>query len=281
MTAALVVLVFVALSFANTSLTTQLAGDEFNANKQFMQSTGQQIDNVAWTIGRTETVDYTAKYGQVAFEKENLTLTGGVENLTLTEGIDYSIEIFNGSLWQTVFNSETGIIVFNMPTGDYNLGNNYFNRLIPADSGSFLQWNASAPVCQVFATQVTPMIDGSYARIVAVPIVRALNSTLSTANGNLNCYTFYLPLLNSTSNPYLSQSVTLTGVSLTNLNYLTPSGVNNYQVRINATAIDKAPTGFNKAFFNFDSTSETTSIPSNSMIEFYIGTVEVSIGMSS
>jgi len=281
MTAALVVLVFVALSFANTSLTTQLAGDEFNANKQFIQSTGQQIDNVAWTIGRTETVDYTAKYGQVAFEKENLTLTGGVENLTLTEGLDYTIEIFNGSLWQTVFNSETGIIVFNMPVSDYSLGNNYFSRIIPADSGSFLQWNASAPVCQVFARQVTPMIDGSYARIVAVPTVRALNSTLSTASGILNCYTFYLPLLNSTSNPYLSQSVTLTGVSLTNLNYLTPSGVNNYQVRINATAIDNAPTGFNNAFFNFDSTSETTSIPSNSMIEFYIGTVEVSIGMSS
>ena len=67
MTAALVVLVFVAMSFANSSLTTQMAGDEFSANKQFMQSTGLQIDNVAWTIGRTETVDFTAKYGQVTF----------------------------------------------------------------------------------------------------------------------------------------------------------------------------------------------------------------------
>ena len=85
MTAALVVLVFVALSFADTSLTTQLAGDEFNANKQFMQSTGQQIDNVAWTIGRTETVDYTAKYGQVAFEPNV---------------INYTIEINTGSLGQ-------------------------------------------------------------------------------------------------------------------------------------------------------------------------------------
>jgi hypothetical protein len=232
---------------------------------------------VAWTIGRTETVDYTAKYGQVAFEKENL--TGGIEKLT--EGLDYAIEIYNGNSWQTVFNSTTGVIVFNMPVSDYNIGNNCFSRIIPVDSGSFLQWNASAPVCQIFTRQVAPMNDGSFSRIVAVPTVRALNSTLNTANGNLNCYTFYLPLLNDTSNPYLSQSVTLIGANLTNLNYLTPNGVNNCQVRIDATAIDNTSTGFNNAFFNFPSTSETTSIPSNSMIEIYIGTVDVSIGMAS
>ncbi len=272
MTAALVVLVFVALSFADTSLNTQLAGDEFNANKQFMQSTGQQIDDVAWTIGRTETVDYTAKYGQVAFEPNV---------------INYTIEINTGSLgqphWQTIYNFTTGMVVFNMPVSDYSLGNNYFTRIIPSDNGSFLQWNASAPVCQVFARQVAPMQDGSYARIVAVPTVRALNSTLNTGNGNLNCYTFYLPQLFSTSNPYLSQSVTLTGVGLTSL---TPSGTIS-QVRINGTALaaPSTPPGFNTAFFNFDHTSETVSITSSgslsSLIEFYIGSVEVSIGMAS
>ena len=98
---------------------------------------------------------------------------------------------------------------------------------MPSNNGSFLQWNASAPVSQVFATQKAPMKDGSYARIVAVPTVRVLNSTLITgANSEVSYYKFYLPLLNSTSNPYLSQSVTLTGSSLTNFN-LTPSG-NNY-----------------------------------------------------
>jgi hypothetical protein len=86
MTAALVVLVLVAMNYANTSLTSQLAGDEFNANKLFMQSSGLQIDDVAWTIGRTETVDYTAKYGQVTF----------VPNV-----INYTIEIKNGASWQT------------------------------------------------------------------------------------------------------------------------------------------------------------------------------------
>ena len=103
-----------------------------------------------------------------------------------------------------------------------------------------------------------------------------LNSTLITP-ADLNDYKFYLPSLVSGSNPYLSQSVTLTGISLTNL---TPSGTIT-QVRINATAVSNSPTGFNTAFFNFDNTSETIIIPSGALIEFYIGTVEVSIGMAS
>jgi hypothetical protein len=259
MTAAIVVLVLVAVSYANSSITTQIAGDEFSANKQFMQSTGLQIDNVAWTIGRTETVDYTANYGQVTF----------VPNV-----IDYTFEIYNGISWQTIYSSTTGMILFNMPVSDYSLGNSYFSRIIPSNSGSFLQWNASAPVSQIFATEKVPMQDGNYARIVAVPTVRVLNSALVTG---VSYYEFYLPCLVSGSSPYLSQSVTLTGSSLTNL---VPSGTIT-QVRIIATAVNQTPTGFNNAFFNFASTSETTIIPSGSSVEFYIGTVEVSIGMAA
>lgn len=267
MTAALVVLVLVAMNFASTSLSAQLAGDEFNSNKQFMESTGQQIDNVAWTIGRTETVDYTAKYGQVTFEPNVLNYT-----------IEINIGTSGHPQWQMVCSFKTGMIAFNMPISDYSLGNNYFNRIIPSDNGSFLQWNASAPISQIFATQVAPMQDGSYARIVAVPTVRALDSTLAS---NLNCYTFYLPQLNGTSNPYLSQSVTLIGAGLTNF---APSGTIS-QVRINATAsaLPSTPPGFNTAFFNFDHTSETTTIASSgsALIEIYVGTVDVSIGMAS
>ncbi len=259
MTAALVVLVLVAMSYANNILTFQLALDEFSANKQFMQSTGLQTDDVAWTIGRTETVQYTTKYGQVTF----------VPNV-----LNYTFEIYNGSSWQTVYNSTTGMILFNMPVNAYSLGNNYFSRMMPANNGSFLQWNASAPVSQVFATQEVPMKDGSYARIVAVPTVRVLNSTLITGG---NYYKFYLPSLVSGSNPHLSQSLTLTGSSLTKV---TPS-TSITQVRINATALaaPSTPPGFNSAFFNFDHTTETLSVPSGSLVEFYSGTVSVSIGM--
>jgi len=259
MTAAIIVLVLVAVNYANSSLGGQIAGDEFTANKQFMQSTGLQIDNVAWTIGRTETVDYTANYGQVKF---------------VPDVIDYTFEIYNGVSWQTLYSSTTGMILFNMPISDYSLGNNYFSRIMPSNSGSFLQWNASAPVSQVFAVEKIPMQDGNYARIVTVPAVRVLNSYLVTG---MSYYEFYLPCLVSGSSPYLSQSVTLTGSSL--INFM-PRGTIT-QVRINATAVNQTPTGFNNAFFNFDSISETTSIPAGASIEFYVGTVEVSIGMAS
>ena len=259
MMGALVVLVFVAMNYANSNLTLTIASDEFSASKQFMQSSGLQIDNVAWSIGRTETVDFTSKYGQIKF----------VPNV-----INYTFEVYNGSSWQTLYNSTTGMIMYKMPVGTYSLGNNYFSRIMPVNSGSILQWNASAPIAQVFATEKVPMNDGSYARIVAVPIVRALNSTLVTGG---SYYKFYLPTLISGSNPYLSQSVTLIGTSLTRV---TPNGPVS-QVRINATAIAAVsnPPGFNSSFFNFDHTSQTVIIPNGSLVELYSGTASVSIGL--
>jgi len=259
MTAALVVLVIVAMNYANSSLGLQLAADEFGANKQFMQSASLQIDNVAWTIGRTETVDYTAKFGQVTFN---------------SSVINYTFEIYNGSSWQTLYNCTTGMLLYNMPVKAYSLGNNYFSRIIPSSNGSILQWNASAPVSQVFATEKLPMKDGNYLRIVTVPIVRALNSTLITGG---TYYKFYFPCLVSGSNPYLFPSVTLTGSGLTKV---TASGTIT-QVRINATALAPVtnPPGFNSAFFNFDHNTTTITIPNGSLIEFYVGTVTVSLGM--
>jgi hypothetical protein len=261
MTAALVVLVFVAMNYANSTLNLQIAGDEFSASQQFMQSVGLQADNVAWTIGRTGTVDFTAKYGLVRF----------VPNV-----INYTFEVYSGGSWQTVYNSTTGMVMYKVPIASYNLGNNYFSRIIPENNGSFLQWNASAPIAQVFATEKLPMSDGSYARIVAVPTIRALNSTLVTGG---SYYKFYLPTLIGGPNPYHSQSVTLTGSSLTRI---APSGIIS-QIRISATAL-AAPTnppGFNTSFFNFDHTSETISIPNNSFIELYSGTISVSIGLGA
>jgi hypothetical protein len=261
MTTALVVLVFVSASYANNSLNFQMARDEFSTNKQFMQATGLQIDNVAWTIGRTETTHFTARYGQVTF----------VPNV-----INYTFEIYNGSSWRTLYNTTTGIILFNMPVNAYSLGNNYFSRIMPPNNGSILQWNASAPVSQVFVTEKVPMKDGSYLRIVGVPTVRALNSTLITGG---SYYKFYLPTLVGGPNPHLSQSVTLTGSSLTKV--IPSSAVT--QVRINATALDVAssPAGFDSAFFNFDHISETSIVPSGSLVEFYAGTVAVSIGLGT
>jgi len=259
MTAVLVVLVIVAASFASNELTLQMAEGEFSSSKDFMQSTGTQIDNVAWTIGRTETVDYTAKYGQVAFAPNVLT---------------YTIQTYDGNVLLNTYTFTTGMILYNMPASTYSIGNNCFTRLIPSGSSSFLQEGVSAPIYQEFETENVAMY-GSYARIITVPSVRYLTSTIN----NENYYEFYLPSLVSGSSPYISQSLTLTG---TNLNMAAPSAVIT-KVQITASASQTHPLGFNSfstSFFNFTSTTATVNISSGSLVEIYNGQVTVSIGLT-
>jgi hypothetical protein len=282
MTAALVTLVLVAVAYANNYLNVQMAGSEFSGDEQFMLSTGLQIDAVAWTIGATQTVQYTARYAQVTFVPAILNYT-------------FETSTNNGLSWQPVPNSTiaTGIILLNIPVASYNLGRNYFERIFPASNGSILQQGASAPVSQVFATEKLPMADGSYARIVTVPVVRLLNFTLAVGTQNQTYCKLYLPTLVSGLSPHISQSITLKGTSLTKA---TASGAIT-NVRINATSLASIsnPPGFNLSFFNFDHTvgnstdvahsfaSEVFNMPSGSvwsLVEIYTGTVAVSMGLT-
>jgi len=63
LTAGTIVLVLVAMGFANTFLDARLAENEFATNKQFLLTTALQIDDIAWTVGRTQTVRFTSKFG--------------------------------------------------------------------------------------------------------------------------------------------------------------------------------------------------------------------------
>ncbi|HMK94996.1 MAG TPA: hypothetical protein VK536_06290 [Candidatus Limnocylindrales bacterium] len=260
MTAALVVLVLIAADFADNELTLQMAEGEFSSSKDFMQSTGTQIDNVAWTIGRTETVDYTAKYGQVAFAPKVLT---------------YTFKIYDNSVLLNTYNFTTGMILYNMPASTYSIGNNYFSRIIPLDSNSFLQSGVSSPVYQEFVIESIPAY-GSFARIVTVPSVRYLTSMID----GQNYYEFYLPSLVSGQSPYVSQSLTLTG---NGLNLAAPASAVT-EVQITVAAIQSPlPLGFNSfttSFFNFNSTTATVNIGHGSLVEIYNGQVTVSIGLT-
>jgi hypothetical protein len=280
MTAVLVTLVLVAVAYANNYLSVQMASSEFSGDEQFMLSTGLQIDAVAWTIGATQTVQYTARYAQVTFVPAILRYT-------------FETSTNNGASWTPIPSSTitTGIILINMPVTSYNLGKNYFGRIFPASNGSILQQGASAPVSQVFATEKTPMADGSYARIVVVPVARLLNSTLAGATQSYY-YKFYLPTLVSGSSPHISQSITLIGTSLTKIT--PPGATTNFLFRIKATSLasNSNPPSFNLSFFNFDHivgnatdvansfATETVSMPAGSLIEIYTSTVVVSMGLT-
>jgi hypothetical protein len=244
--------------FANNFLTAQIANNEFSAMEQFMQTVGLQIDDVAWIIGRTQTIRYASKYGQVSFENETLV---------------YSVYVNRtGQGYVPVANYSVGILLFNIPISKYSLGNNYYESIFPSGR-SFLQKGTSTPVSRVYVTEQLPMPDGSFIRVVVAPIIRMLNSTISMSGTTNNYFKFYLPILSNGTSPYHSQSVTLTGK---NVLVKTEGSVNAVKIRI---SFPKIGSGFDKDFFNFDSEEKVISFSKPSIIEFYTSEVSVSLGL--
>jgi hypothetical protein len=260
-TSAVVVMVLVAMVYTNGYLNARLAENEFTTNKQFMLTTALQLDDIAWTIGRTQTVRYSSRYAQLTFEPQVLT---------------YSIEVNHGEGFVPISTTlQTGIILFNMPTNQYTLGNDYLEHIYPTSFSSFLQNGPASPVTKVYIKEKLPMDSGNFTRIVIAPTLRELNSTIGTQD----YVKFYLPILTSGGNPHLSQSVTLIGRNVTQ--YIAD---NVMQVRFKID-FPKATEGFDSTFFPFSdqllfSHYETTvDLPPGSIVEFYIGTVDVSIGL--
>jgi hypothetical protein len=271
MTAAVVVMILVAMTYANGFLNTRLAENEYSTNKQFMLTTGLQIDDIAWTIGRTQTVRYSSQYGNMKF---------------LSPALNYTFEAeFKDApgVWVPVYSEDTGMILYNIPVSQYSISNNYFERLMPSSNGSFLQDGSSAPVSHVFCVEKLPMNEGNYTRIAVVPSIRKLDSTIEGPSGTQTNYVkFYLPSLEQGNHLYKSQSITMTGKNITKI---VQSGVT--QVRINVTFSNGLPystQGFDYDFFNFDHTidhyhaSETVTFSDETVIEIYVGQVIVTLG---
>jgi hypothetical protein len=245
-------MLLVTIVFANNFLNARIAESEFGAMKQFMQTVGLQIDDVAWIPGRTQTLTYASKYGGVTFR---------------SPALNYSF-YFDGTL---VANFSVGVILFSIPITDYSVANNYFEEIFPA-SNSLLQNGTSAPVCRAFVTEKVPMQDGSYIRIVVAPIVRQLNAAI---NG-VNYARFYLPILNQGAAPQQAQSVTLTGI---NVPHQISSNVTT--VTITVAFPNGVGMGLTSDFFNFAATSQTVILGAKSVVEIYGGIVTVSLGASA
>jgi hypothetical protein len=253
-TCAIVVMLLITIVFANNYLTQRIAENEFSAMKQFMQTIGLQLDDVAWTIGRTQTLRYASSYGQVN---------------NLSQALRYTINVDG----QPIANFTTGAILFNMPTSYYNLGNGYRERIVPSPDRSFLQQGAARSVSQVFIIEIVPMSDGNFIRIVAVPSIRVLNSTITTGGAPTDYYNFYLPILEQGRNPRLSQSVTIQGTSI---NALTMGVNDNVTIQVD---FPKWNVGFDQQFFGFDSLTEWVDVPSGSIMQFYTSEVVASLGL--
>jgi hypothetical protein len=260
LTSAVVVLLLVTIVFANNFLNARMAENEFSAMEQFMQTVGLQIDDVAWIIGRTQTIRYASNFGQVSFEYGALNYT-----IYVDKGLGYD---YNHPL----VSNRTGVLLFNMPISRYSLGNNYYKAIFPSDR-SFLQKGTSAPISHVYVTEQVPMRDGSFIRVVVAPAIRMLNSTITMGGAKNNYTKFYLPILCNGTSPHYSQSVTLTGK---NVLVKTEGGVNAVKIRVSFPRISE---GFDKFFFNFDVEEKVVNVPPGSTVEFYTSEVSVSLGV--
>jgi hypothetical protein len=259
MMGAMVAILSVALVFANNILWSRVAEGEFDSSKQFMQSVGLQIDDVAWTVGRTETIRYSSQYGEVVLESSALT---------------YNVTV-NGELEQYV----TGALMFNVPISRYSITNDYFERIFPYQDESLTLTGTSAPVARVFVVEKLPMADGSYIRVVVVPAIRVLYSdiTSGTPPTTTHYIRMYLPVLSAGEAPRLSQSITLSGESL---NAYTVNGVTSINVAVGF----QEDSIFDFAFSNFPFDSvEDISVDfgdDDVVLEFYLSEVSVDFGLN-
>jgi len=270
MTGAIVAILSVTLIFANNLLWSRVAEGDFDSSKQLMHTAGLQIDDVAWTVGRTETIRYASQYGEVVLEPSVLNYTVSVGD---------GVEVYN-------FSTLTGALLFNLPTSRHSITNGYWENIFPSQNESLTLKGTSAPVVRVFAVERMPMSDGSYIRVVVAPSVRVLFSSINSSE-NTYYIRMYLPVLAAGEAPRLSQSITLTGESFT------ANTVNNV-MSINVTVgfpRGASPDNFDSDFFNFAYNSEILDVPpiviphedgeyDNVVLELYLSEVSVDFGLN-
>jgi len=271
MTGAMVAILAVTLSFANNFLWTSVAQGDFDSSKQLMQTVGLQIDDVAWTVGRTETITYGTQYGEITFADSVL---------------NYTVTVERDGLPTYIVSKETGALMFVFPTSRYSITNGYWENIFPTQNESLTLKGTSAPVARVFAVEQLPMADGSYIRVVVAPSIRVLYSFINTTARSTYYVRVYLPVLNPGESPRLSQSITLTGESFTANTTGSVTGIN---ISVDFPSGD-APQNFNSGFFNFPENSETIEVPiivepdvdgyQDVVLELYLSEVSVGFGIN-
>lgn len=263
MTAVIVILVGVALAYANSLVQTNLAGSDYNSAQQFMQTSGLSIDDVAWTVGKASSVLYSARYGWVQFYPTTLNYTVWVK-------------VQGASQYQKLASYLTGTLSFNLATRYYSLYNGYYSPVYPASGTSLTLSGTWAPVARVFVSEKLPMGSENLFRVAVAPSIRFLNSTASASGSNVYYMRLYLPSLNQGTSPNKSQTITLSGSALS---IATISKVTSVNVTV---SFPNAAQGFDNTFYHFPSLYQLITPPggyTDQVVELYVGTVSVQLGL--
>lgn len=253
LTSTIVVMMIVALAFANSMLSSKNAESDFNSAKQFMQTIGLQIDDVAWMIGRTETIHYSTNLGEVSVLPSTLIYTFSFRD--------------EPDPWQNI-SVPVAILLFNVHLSEYSVYNGYYEAIFPSSTSTFVQGGPSTPAIRVFAVEKVPMGDGGFIRIVVAPTIRWLDSTIDD-----QFYTnLYLPVLTLGSAPRLTQSVTVNGTGYTRQEIF----VTDVKITVDFPRNNQ---GFDNSFFNFPSCNQTILTSKDSVFVFHEGEVTMALGV--
>jgi hypothetical protein len=265
LTGTIVALLCVTIVFVSNRLWSNVAESDFNSAKQYMQTIGLQMDDVAWTIGRKETIRYSSSYGYVGIAQNTLNYT-------------ISIKKQGSSVYQYFASYNVSTLLFNIPVSEYSLTNNYYEPIFPQVVSNLTFSGTSAPVARVFAIEKLPMNDGSFARVVVAPAIRVVSSTVNSSSSKVYYLKLYLPRLVKGSIQGSAQSLTMTGTSIETR---TAHQITSIQVTV---GFPNAAQGFDNSFFNFPSSlSQTVNIPggyNDAILELYAGTVTTVTGQS-
>jgi len=256
LTAAIMVLVLVAVNFATTFLEARISESEFASVKQFMQTAAVQVDDVAWTPWRTQTFRHSCKYGSMNF---------------ISDALNYTIYYKNAS-GEYHISELSGILTFKMPISKYNMYDGYFDLVYPTSDSlvnSLVFRGANAPVARVFA--IEKLSTGNYVRLILNPCVRIVEANVSGEKQ----YKVYLPILYKAEPKGNNPTVTFTSTQLSSL--VIP---NVTEIRIVVTSLIYDADFFVKSPASVDKiTDEVIDVDDGSTLILYISEVRVSIGV--
>ncbi len=264
MTGVIVLLVGVALAYTNSSVQANLAASDFNSAQQFMQSVGKSVDDVAWTVGRTDTIAYATRYGYARY---------------LPSALNYTVYVktVGSSSYQFFATYTVGVLMYQIPTFQYSILNGYYRPVLPTSSSTLTLSGTTAPIARIFNVERLGTTDGSFIRVVAAPDIRYVNATVSAGGSNVFYVKLFLPILAAGQFPNKVPSITVSGVSL---------GISTWDkvASLNVTvSFPSASQGFDATFFHFPSLYQIITPPtgySDAVLEFYAGTVSASLGVS-
>ena len=251
-TAIVVSLVLVAMTFANNFLESRISESEFDSIKQFMQNTAVQIDDLAWIPGTVQTGRYSSRYGEMEF---------------IPNALNYTIYYRNASGEYLLCYGVSGILAFKMPISRYSISDNYFELVYPTNNSLVFE-GATAPIARVYI--IERAVAGNYIRIILNPCIRLVESNF----GGEKHYRLYLPTLYSEESPKQHKTATFKSTQL--INYRIGQNLGVTKIRIVVT-----PLIYDAEFFGFSPSEmeKTINIDSGSVVEAYISRVGVSIGL--